>query len=146
MKSILGPAVTDIFETWDPVTQEYTFKTETDSRDGQVITVMMISIPPGSLISPCGYFYYYYNINLIKPLIIPVAIPGIVYQLSDPQLDIVLPTFSNDKAITGDPKLEIQYEVKKIDNTDPFTSGSMFLSFNPNTMVLSIMTSDGSLP
>jgi hypothetical protein len=69
----------------------------------------MISITPGDFLNPCGLYYKYMSIRLIKPIIVIPVISRVVYNLGDPQLDQVMPAFSNNKGITGDSKLAMNY-------------------------------------
>lgn len=67
-----------------------------------------------------------------------------MYNLGASQLDIQITAFSNDKGITGDPKLNIVYSLVKSDGTS--YSPGVVINFNSATRTVSMLTSDATLP
>lgn len=60
----------------------------------------------------------------------------IVYPLASGPMVVTLPTFTNDKGITGNPQLVIIYELYKSDGS-PYNFG-LVTNFNPSNLKMTI--------
>jgi len=105
----LGTTAADLTYTFDQLTNTMSFQTATTSKDGQTLTVSMIVVTPPSLLTPCGWTYSHMTLKLYNPSTVPSVISTITYNLGDPFVPVTVTAFTNNKGITGDPKLSINY-------------------------------------
>ena len=107
--SLSTEAASDLTLTFVSATYVSTFSTSTITRDGTSINLYIVGTAPSGSSSPCGEYFLQTIINIFNPLILPTAIADITYLLNSAVMYIPFTAFTNDKGITGDPKLAITY-------------------------------------
>ena len=107
--SLSTEAASDLTLAFVSATSVSTFSTPTITRDGTSLNFYIVGTAPTGSSSPCGEYFLQTIINILNPLIVHTAIANITYLLNSAVMYIQFTPFTNNKGITGDPKIAITY-------------------------------------